>query len=83
MGGRIHMHWDESAQATPNRQLVFFAEFLACTGVFDRSVETCPMTYTRANSPDNPDGLGTLLLAILAGHRRYAHVTPSCPVGLA
>ena len=27
--------WDESAQATPNGQLVFFAKFLANTGVFD------------------------------------------------
>ncbi len=32
MGGRMHARWDESAQATPNGQLVFFAEFLASTG---------------------------------------------------
>lgn len=75
MGGRIHVHWDESAAATPNGQLVFFAEFLACTGVFDRWVESCPLTYTSPNSPGNRDVLGTLLLAILAGHRRYAHIT--------
>ena len=29
MGGRIHVQWDESAQFTPNGQLVSFAEFLA------------------------------------------------------
>ena len=75
MGGRIHVQWDESAQATPNGQLVFLAEFLACTGVFDRWVETCPLTYTSPNSPGNRDVLGTLLLGILAGHRRYAHIT--------
>jgi len=75
MGGRIQVQWDESAQATPNGQLVFFAEFLACTGVFDRWVERCPLTYTSPNSPGNRDVLSTLLLAILAGFQRYAHVT--------
>ncbi|AWB32446.1 hypothetical protein [Orrella marina] len=29
MGGRIHVQWDESAQAIPSGPLVFFAEFLA------------------------------------------------------
>jgi hypothetical protein len=75
LGGRMHVHWDESAQATPNGQLVFFAEFLACTGIFDRWVESCPLSYTSPNAPDKRDVLGTLLLAILAGHRRYAHIT--------
>ena len=36
MGGRVHVRWDESAQATPHGQIVFFAEFLATAGVFDR-----------------------------------------------
>jgi hypothetical protein len=75
LGGRMHVHWDESAQATPNVQLVFFAEFLACTGVFDRWVENCPLSYTSPNAPGKRDVLGTLLLAILAGHRRYAYIT--------
>ena len=29
MGGRMHVRWDETAQATPHGQVVFFAEFLA------------------------------------------------------
>lgn len=29
MGGRVHVRWDETAQATPHGQIVFFAEFLA------------------------------------------------------
>lgn len=33
LGGRMHVRWDEHAAATPNGQLVFFAEFLAATGV--------------------------------------------------
>ena len=28
LGGRMHVQWDETAQATPNGQLVFFAERL-------------------------------------------------------
>ena len=36
LGGRMHVRWDEGASATPHGQLVFFAEFLAATGVFER-----------------------------------------------
>ncbi|MBE0546101.1 MAG: hypothetical protein IH627_00245, partial [Rubrivivax sp.] len=25
MGGRVHVRWDETAQATPHGQIVFFA----------------------------------------------------------
>jgi hypothetical protein len=71
----MHVQWDEAAQATPNGQLLFFAEFLALTGVFDHWVQQCPLHYTSGNSPAKRDVLGTLVLAILAGHRRYAHVT--------
>ncbi|TCV02165.1 DDE family transposase, partial [Roseateles saccharophilus] len=75
LGGRMHVRWDEGAAATPNGQLVFFAEFLAAAGVFDRWVEACPLAYTSPNAPGKRDVLGTLVLAILAGHKRYAHVT--------
>ena len=75
LGGRMHVRWDEGAPATPNGQLVFFAEFLAAAGVFDRWVADCPLEYRSNNAPGKRDVLGTLLLAILAGHRRYAHVT--------
>ena len=29
MGRRVHVRWDETAQATPHGQIAFFAEFLA------------------------------------------------------
>jgi hypothetical protein len=38
LGGRMHVRWDEGAAATPHGYLVFFAEFLAATGVFERWV---------------------------------------------
>jgi len=74
MGGRMQVRWDESAQATPHGQLVFFAEFLATAGVFDRWVEACPLSYSSPNASPKRDVLGTLMLGILAGSRRYAHI---------
>jgi hypothetical protein len=75
LGGRMHIRWDEGAAATPHGQLVFFAEFLATTGVFERWVSSCPLEYRSGNAPDKRDVLGTLMLSLLAGHRRYAHIT--------
>jgi len=74
-GGRIHVQWDCTANATPNAQLTFFAEFLAATGVYESWVSSCPLTYSSPNAPSKRDVLGTWLLAILAGHNRYAHIT--------
>ena len=74
MGGRMHVRWDETAQATPHGQLVFFAEFLATAGVFERWVEGCPLSYSSPNASSKRDVLGTLMLGILAGSRRYAHI---------
>lgn len=74
-GGRIHVQWDCTASATPNAQLTFFAEFLQATGVYESWVSSCPLTYSSPNAPDKRDVLGTWLLAILAGHKRYAHIT--------
>jgi hypothetical protein len=75
LGGRMHVRWDKGAAATPHGQLVFFAEFLATTGVFERWVSSCPLEYKSGNAPDKRDVLGTLMLGLLAGHRRYAHIT--------
>jgi hypothetical protein len=51
MGGRMHVRWDEAAQATPHGQIAFFAEFLATAGLFDRWVDACPLRYSRAPTP--------------------------------
>jgi len=75
LGGRMHVRWDGEAAATPHGQLVYFAEFLAATGVFERWVESCPLEYASNNAPTKRDVLGTLMLGLLAGHRRYAHIT--------
>ena len=74
-GGRVHVEWDPTAAATPLGQLPFFIEFLKLGGLFDPWVAACPLTLTSPNAPCKRDILGTLLLAVLAGHQRYAHIT--------
>ena len=74
-GGRIHVEWDPVAAVTPLGQLPFFIEFLNVSGVFDAWVANCPLTYTSNNASDKREVLVTLLLSILAGHHRYAHIT--------
>jgi hypothetical protein len=74
-GGRIHVQWDHTASASPKAQLAFFAQFLNATGLYERWVSTCPLRYSSPNGPEIRDVLGTWLLAILAGHKRYAHIT--------
>jgi len=73
MGGRMHVRWDETAQATPHGQIAFFAEFLATAGLFDRWVDACPLRYSSPNASSARGVLGTLMLGILAGSKRYAH----------
>jgi len=73
-GGRFQVRWDENGSATALGQLGFFAEFLEVSGVFARWMEGCPMSYTSPNAPTVVDVLGTWLLSILDGQRRYAHV---------
>jgi len=73
-GGRIRVRWDTRANATAMGQLAFFAEFLEVAGLFDRWVQQCPLHYSSPNAPKVRDVLGTWLLSILDGQRRYAHV---------
>ncbi len=64
MGGRVNVRWDETAQATPHGQIVFFAEFRATAGVFDRWVQSCPLHYSSPNASRSRDVLRTLMLCI-------------------
>src|SRR5246500_5700801 len=73
--GRVHIEWDDTAPVTPLGQLRFFIEYLKQGGLFDGWVADCPLVFTSPNAPRKRDVLGTLLLSVLAGHRRYAHVT--------
>ncbi|MFA6443878.1 MAG: transposase [Sterolibacterium sp.] len=56
-------------------QLAYFIEFLNLTGLWSRWLEGCPLNYVSPNAPSKAEVLGTWLLSMLAGHRRYSHVT--------
>jgi hypothetical protein len=73
--GRVHVEWATDAMVTPLGQLPFFIEYLKQGGLFDGWVADCPLHYTSPNAPNKRDVLGTVLLSVLAGHRRYAHIT--------
>ena len=73
--GRIHVEWDPQAAVTPLGQLPFFIEFLKTAELFTPWVAECPLERSSPNAPANVDLLGTLLLSVLAGQRRYSHIT--------
>jgi hypothetical protein len=73
--GRVHVEWDSTATVTPLGQLPFFIEYLKQGGLFDGWVADCPLHYASPNAPHKRDLLGTVLLSVLAGHWRYAHIT--------
>ena len=74
-GGPVHVEWDPDAAVTPLGHLAFFAEYLKVSGRFDALVADCPLHYTSPNAPSKRDILGTVLLSVLAGQSRYAHIT--------
>lgn len=78
-GRRIHVEWDPAAAVTPLGQVPFFIEFLNVSGVFEAWVADCPLTDHRNHASDTRAVLGTLLLSILAGHHRYAHIHGDAP----
>lgn len=73
--GKAQVIWDQRAAATPLGQLPYFIEFLHTSGLWQRWLDDCPLRYTSPNAPAKQDVLGTWLLSVLSGHRRYAHVT--------
>ncbi len=72
--GKVGLRWDEEASVTVFGQLPYFVEFLKTSGLFEAWVNDCPLSYTSPNAPDKREVLATLLLSVLAGQRRYAHI---------
>jgi len=73
--GPVRVEWDPSALLTPHGQLPFFIEYLKVANLFDALVADCPLAYTSPNKPEKRGVLGTAMLSVLAGHKRYAHIT--------
>jgi len=55
---------------TPMGQLVYFIQFLKAGNLFHPWVSQWPLKYESPNAPKVRDILGTILLPVLAGHRR-------------
>src|SRR2546422_5696280 len=77
--GKIQFRWAPEAEVSSLGQMAFFIEFLKTSGLFENWVNDCPLQYTSPNAPRKRDVLGTILLAVLAGHRRDGHI--SAPPG--
>ncbi len=74
-GGVVFVEWDPQAALTPVGQLVFFAQFLEVCDLFENLCQTCPVQLTSPNAPTAHNALGTLLMGILCGQHRYAHLS--------
>jgi hypothetical protein len=72
--GPVHVEWDSETAFTPLGQLPFFIDFVKTAGLFDALVADCPLHYTSPNAPRKRDVLGTMMLSMLPGHKRYAHI---------
>ena len=73
--GQIRVEWDNTKPLTPLGQAPFFIQFLKVSGVFDALVADAPIERTSPNASSNRDCLGSIVLSMLAGHKRYAHIT--------
>lgn len=74
-GGVVFVEWDPQAPLTPIGQLVFFAQFLEVCGHFENLCQACPVRLSSPNAPGAREVLGTLLMGILCGQQRYAHLS--------
>ena len=73
--GPVKVEWGAGSALTPLGHAPFFIEFLKVSGRFDGWVADCPLEYTSPNASPVRDLLGTTMLSILSGHKRYAHIT--------
>ena len=73
--GRVRVEWDGEGLVTALGQLPFFIDYLKQAGLFAGWVADCPLTFSSPNAPRRRDLLGTVLLSVLSGHYRYAHIT--------
>jgi len=73
--GKLRIRWDDSAAVTAMGQMPVFIDFLKTSGLWDGFVADCPLRYRSPNAPSQVDILGTLLMSVLAGQWRYAHIS--------
>jgi len=73
-GGAYEVQWDTAAAVTPMGSVVYFAQYLNAAQMLDRLIADCPLEYRSGNAPRPGDVIGTVVLSILNGQTRYAHI---------
>lgn len=71
--GVVHCDKDHGAPITLHGFLPHFTQYLHESGQYDELIKNCPLVYKSNNAPEVKDVLGTLMLSILSGHKRYCH----------
>jgi hypothetical protein len=59
---------------TREGQLIFFFQFLHAGGRWEEFLRNCPLSYAGNRGSGAPKVMGTVLLSVLSGHWRYAHI---------
>lgn len=73
-GGRFYAEWDTEAPVTREGQLMFFFQFLHAGGRWKEFLKNCPLSYTGNRGSGAAKVMGTVLLSVLSGHWRCAHI---------
>ncbi len=73
-GGRYYAEWDEETPVTREGQLIFFFQFLEAGGRWEEFLAGCPLSYTGNRGSGAARVMGTVMLSVLCGHWRYAHI---------
>ena len=73
-GGRFYAEWDVDVPVTREGQLIFFFQFLHLGSRWEQFMRDCPLIYQRNRESEAKNVMGTILLSVLNGHWRYAHI---------
>lgn len=73
-GGHFFVQFTNETPVTREGQLVFFFQFLEVSGLWKNFLADCPLTYTGNRGSGKLSVMGTIMLSIMAGHWRYAHI---------
>ena len=73
--GALRAVWDESEAVSPMAPVAFFVQFLVASGLWQRAIDDCPLSYTSPIAPRKQDVVGSLMLTVLSGGRRYLHAS--------
>ena len=73
-GGRVYAEWNDDLPVTREGQLIFFFQFLNAGGRWSEFLADTPLQYQGNQGSGAHNVFGTLLLSVLRGHSRYAHI---------